>query len=775
MGSEKISLSDLELDNIVIGYGRPGKDVSVVGEKIVLGGKKFDKGIGTHSNSVILLQLDGKATRLNCFVGVNDTGGNEDGTVVFIIKAGGKTLFDSGTMTRGDKPKKVDLDITGIKRLMLIANDAGDDINSDHAMWADVTVAYEGVAPMIAKLDSSIDAGAQASGDKNALWAGATVSYEGKADRKATIINVTDFGVSPNSRKNAVRGIAAAIEACRKVDSPLLVFPKGRYDLWPQHSQEIEYYESNTTDNNPRICPIVLKGIEELTIDGNGSEFICHGIMQPLTLDHCTNVTIKNIDVDWDIPFVAQSRIIKVEDEYIDIKIDPIQTPYEIKGGKISFWGEGWKSNWWGCMEFENETRLIPQQSGDNPLGGGWDRYRAEELGDGLVRLHYNFKRKPAVGNYLIMRHSARDHSGVFIHQSKNITFKNFNLFTAAGLGFLGQFSENISLINTNVMPNYTKGRYQCGHADGFQISNCKGHILVDGCKFEGLMDDPINVHGTSIRVIKIINSKTVLCKFMHGQSTGMIWGDVGDKVGFIENSTMETIGEGNTASLKRIDRDHFEVGLVDNVPADLQEGDAMENLTWAPDFTAKNCVFGSCRARGILISTPGKVLVEGNEFISSGAAILIAGDANGWYESGAVRDVTIRGNTFDETCLSSWYQFGEGIISILPIIPQFDPEKPFHRNIRIENNSFKAFDYSILYALSVDGLTFNNNTIERSDRYKPWQNRRGMLTFAGCKDVEVKGNKISNNVLGKNIELDRTDISELTVGNDQNIVDWDD
>jgi len=34
------------------------------------------------------------------------------------------------------------------------------------------------------------------------------------------------------------------------------------------------------------------------------------------------------------------------------------------------------------------------------------------------------------------------------------------------------------------------------------------------------------------------------------------------------------------------------------------------------------------------------------------------------------VRDVLIRGNRFHPSCLTSWYQFGEGIISIDPIIP---------------------------------------------------------------------------------------------------------
>jgi len=343
-------------------------------------------------------------------------------------------------------------------------------------------------------------------------------------------------------------------------------------------------------------------------------------------------------------------------------------------------------------------------------------------------------------------------------------------LYTAAGLGFLGQFSENITLKNANVMPNYTKGRYLCGHADGFQVSNCRGQIVVDGCKFEGLMDDPINVHGTGVKIVEVKRPDRLVCRFMHDMSTGMTWGGAGDRIGFVENRSMETVAQGRIKSYTRIDRDRFEVQCAEAVPNAIEAGDALENLTWAPDFTVRNTVFGSCRARGLLVSTPGRVVIENNDFISSGAAILIAGDANGWYESGAVRDVLIRGNRFHPSCLTSWYQFGEGIISIYPIIPECNPDKPFHRNIRIEGNHFDVFDYSVLYALGVEGLRFRENTIKRNTQYKPWQGRKAMLTFEACKDVEVKGNRIADDVLGKNIRTVKMKPSEVTVGPGQAI-----
>ncbi len=584
------------------------------------------------------------------------------------------------------------------------------------------------------------------------------------------IVNVRDFGVRSDSREDAVLGVRAAIEACRKQSPATLVFPKGRYDFMAEHSERIEYFESNTTDNNPKICPVVLKGLTGLIIEGNGSEFVYHGRMQPLTLEDCRGITIRNINMDWDIPFVAQAKIEKVEKDFIDIRISKTESPFEIKDGKIVFHGEGWKSGWWGCMEFDAETRIIPKQSGDSPLGGNWGRYTARELADGRVRLNCAFERKPKAGNILIMRHSARDHAGVFILQCKDTVFENVNLYTSAGLGFLGQFSENITLKTTNVMPNYTKGRYQCGHADGFHVSNCRGQIVVEGCKFEGLMDDPINVHGTSVRIVERKDPARLVCKFMEGMSTGMAWGRADEKVGFLDCETMATIGEGVIQSYRQLDRDHFEVVFYDVAPLDLELGDALENLTWAPDFTARNCWFGSCRARGLLISTPGKVLVENNDFVSSGAAILIAGDANGWYESGAVRDVLIRGNRFHPSCLTSGYQFGEGIISILPIIPKVDPDKPFHRNIRIEGNAFDVFDYSVLYALSVDGLRFTGNAIRHNTQYKPWQGRKAMLTFEGCKNVEVSGNNVAEDTLGRNAVANKMNPAEIRVAPGQGI-----
>jgi hypothetical protein len=594
----------------------------------------------------------------------------------------------------------------------------------------------------------------------------------GKATAQDTV-RITDFGYKPNSRENAVPFVNKALTACKGKARPVLVFPKGRYDFWPQYSAEKLYYESNTDVIPVRYCPILIEGFKNITLDGSGSDFIYHGRIQPITIDSSENVLVKNINIDWDIPMTAQAQVKDVNNEYLEIEINVLESPYIIEDDKIVFVGEGWKSKMRmnGIMEFDKNTGLIPPETGDlSPLGDDYEMHKAKEVKYGIVRMYHAFKRKPAIGNYLILRHSARDHAGGFVINSKNISFENMKFFQTAGLGILLQYSENLSFKAVDFVPNKNKNRYFSGHDDGLHFSNCKGLITVDSCKYLGLMDDPINVHGTSVRIIKKLSEKKLLCKFIHEQSIGLSWARAGEKIGFIENDAMNTFGTGIVESFNALNPTDFEITFKENIPAGTDAGDALENLTWVTDVVIKNNFFGSNRARGILITTPGKIIIEGNTFESSGAAILIAGDANNWYESGAVKDVLIQKNIFNDACMTSMYEFCEGIISIFPTIPKADVSKPFHKNIRIINNVFNVFDYPVLYAKSVDGITFSNNDLKRSMRFKPFHNRKNMITLEACKNIKIFSNKMDDNILGKDIKLIATMPSSLKTGKKQGL-----
>jgi len=96
-------------------------------------------------------------------------------------------------------------------------------------------------------------------------------------------------------------------------------------------------------------------------------------------------------------------------------------------------------------------------------------------------------------------------------------------------------------------------------------------------------------VHGTSVRIMKKISDTKLLCRFVHEQSIGFTWARPGETVGFIENVAMNTIGEGKVESFHANSPEEFEVSFIGPVPANIMEGDALENLTCTPDVLIKN------------------------------------------------------------------------------------------------------------------------------------------------------------------------------------------
>ena len=151
-----------------------------------------------------------------------------------------------------------------------------------------------------------------------------------------------------------------------------------------------------------------------------------------------------------------------------------------------------------------------------------------------------------------------------------------------------------------------------------------------------------------------------------------------------------------------------------------------IENLTWTPSVTFSRNTVRNNRARGSLFSTPRRVEAVSNLFDhTSGTAILLCGDCNGWFETGACRDVLISDNTFVNS-LTNMFQFTEAVISIYPEIPDLGSQsKYFHSGIVIEGNRFATFDAPVLFAKSVDGLRFVNNNCHFSTTTTPHSSKQ--------------------------------------------------
>ncbi len=139
-------LSDLDISKTQQGWGRPRRDASVDGNALRIAGQSFKKGLGTHADSILYVQLDSGSRRFTAMVGVDDEV-TQPGTVEFRILGDGKELYKSGMIKRGDKAKQVDVDVSGVKMLALTVGGGADGINYDHADWADAAFEVVGAQP----------------------------------------------------------------------------------------------------------------------------------------------------------------------------------------------------------------------------------------------------------------------------------------------------------------------------------------------------------------------------------------------------------------------------------------------------------------------------------------------------------------------------------------------------------------------------------------------------------------------------------------------------
>ena len=571
------------------------------------------------------------------------------------------------------------------------------------------------------------------------------------------VYNLSRFGIKPNTGEDMSVVLNTLIQKLVSESGTnakiLIQFKKGRYDFHPENALRKEYYISNHDQNNPKTVGLALENLDNICLDGQGSEFIFHGRMLPISLINNENLTLKNIHIDFQDPQICQVKILEND---IDAEIITFQTApwvnYTIRDSVFFNVGKGWKIRPTSGIVFEEKTKRVVYNTGDIGVGTG----NVVELSKGIIKAMKwkNPKLKP--GMVIAMRNGERPHPGIFLHKGKNVNLTNVSVHYCEGMGLLAQLSENIHLDRFNVALRGNKDpRYFTAQADATHFSSCKGVIISNNGLYENMMDDAINIHGTYLKAITRVDDKTLIAKYIHGQSYGFDWGYAGDSVQFIQSKTMELVGAANSISSIEVLRENpdspireFKITFSKSLPAQVDPALislGLENVTWTPKVEFTQNIIRNNRARGALFSTPKKTIVTNNIFDhTSGTAILLCGDCNGWYETGSTCDILISDNVFINA-LTSQYQFTNAVISIYPEIPDLKSQlKYFHSGIKIVNNTFQTFDKPLLYAKSVDGLVFSNNKITTNTLFPAFHWNKKEIFFERVINEVIKDNTIN-------------------------------
>ena len=543
--------------------------------------------------------------------------------------------------------------------------------------------------------------------------------------REAGVVDMAAFGAKADG-SDTTPSVRAALEKVRASSGGKLVFPPGRYDFWPERASEEYLFVSNNDEGLKRIA-FPLTGMKDVEIDGGGATFMFHGYTVPFLIEESKGITLRNFSVDFSRPFHSEGRVLAVTPDHVDLEFSD-EFPHEIRNGVLVF-TDGSKASGPATTVTAGET-LYPYGSllAFDPVKRetafmAKDRYKVGEgiaagkLAPNRVRLMIpDISAKQ--GDVLVFSPKNRDVPGFVVSDSSDFHLSDIKLHHCGGMGVIAQRSSDLFLTKLQVTPPPGGRRIVSLTADGTHFVNCKGKIELVDCLFEQQKDDATNIHGLYAKITHIFSPTRFEVTMIHPQQAGVDFIRTGTRLELNDGPSLTEEGFARVKSVERINKQRTIVEIEAPLPDHVTLGDSVADADAnTAEVLIRNCVLRGNRARGILLGSRGRMVVEGNTFHTPGAAILFEGDSRFWFEQAGVRDVVIRDNTFDNCNYGVWgtacIQVGSGIAE------EFRDTSRYNRNIRIENNLFRAFSpLPLLSIYSVDGLTFTGNRLEKTKAY---------------------------------------------------------
>ena len=560
-----------------------------------------------------------------------------------------------------------------------------------------------------------------------------------------TVIDVTKFGARAGDGSDSTLAVLKAINASHGNSSPKIIFPKGKYDFWPDFGIEKYCFISNNDEGLKKVA-FPLIDFENIEVDGQGSEFVFHGFVNPFVIDNSQNVVLKNFSIDFERTFHSEAKILGVNEKGMDLEFTE-KFPYEIQSGILVFTDGKIKNErktsttsrkvifpYGSLLEFDTikcETAFMAQ---DYWIPAG---VCAESLGGRKVRILVPGI-EGTVGNTMVFGAHSRSIPGILITDSDGINVESVTIYHCGGMGVIAQRSGNIKLEYVDVTPKPDSGRIVSVTADATHYVNCFGKIEMSHCLFECQKDDPSNIHGIYAKIVKKLADDEVIVQLVHPQQFGFDFIDKGEYLEIVHGSSLITYGKLEVKHVDRYNKEFTRVKFTKDLPKEFDLGDALAEIRDYPEVHIHDCKMRGNRARGFLLNCRGKTIIEDNYFSVPGAAILFEGDARFWFEQAGVSDCIIRNNVFDNCNYGVWgsatIQVGAGITD------EYKSKSRYNRNIKIEGNLFRVFDdFPLLKAYSVDGLTFINNKIEKTNAYPDRHLDSKMFDVVDCDNVIIE------------------------------------
>jgi alpha-galactosidase len=145
---KKIWLHEMDISKMETGWGTVRVNRSCDSNALTVAGKVYERGVGTHAISKMMIDLHGGGVRFYASCGVDDEGSDQS-TLQFFVLGDHRVLWESGLMKKGDTAKPVVVNLDGIRKMALYVSDGGDFNYYDHSDWLEAYIEYREETPVV--------------------------------------------------------------------------------------------------------------------------------------------------------------------------------------------------------------------------------------------------------------------------------------------------------------------------------------------------------------------------------------------------------------------------------------------------------------------------------------------------------------------------------------------------------------------------------------------------------------------------------------------------
>ena len=202
-------------------------------------------------------------------------------------------------------------------------------------------------------------------------------------------------------------------------DNLWIQFAPDTYHFYAERAYESLCCVSNNGRKELKRTGLPVAGRKQVTIDGGGSLFLLHNLMNLLLVENSSHVVLQNFVLDMARPADVEGVVEQAQENGLVLKLKPEDAAaLTVEHGALVLHGEGWEAGPSGLISrFIGLGKGIVPGSHDVGLGNDLGKLTCAKEGDRLI-FKGKMENHPRPGEIVVIRFGFRFNPAIFLRNS---------------------------------------------------------------------------------------------------------------------------------------------------------------------------------------------------------------------------------------------------------------------------------------------------------------------------------------------------------------------